>query len=312
MKKEIVPDSCMCNGYVCAKNLVEPEAIFTKGEVCPKNNVKVAGTSMCGSARDICKPCPQLIAKNLVPCKLGTVVKSSDCNGCDVHICQAPTVSGPPCPSGYYKFDSKNNQLFCDTKHKENQEISKSANNGLNIYGALWHRFWWYDSKARSNIWPTEEKDVLGHPYGSCMNNTAHCFGRLPEYLRQDSTSLLAIDGKGNAYKWKFVASNPTSNVVWRAFHDHVETPRGAINIRDNKIWNPQVMAGSRFKQNQDSFFYQDQFGFKSVMLDDNNDYCYSTLEIGPNGVDNLYDSYCTSSSQANPSNSLSLYFSEE
>ena len=68
-------------------------------------------------------------------------------------------------------------------------------------------------------------------------------------------------------------------------------------------------MAGSRFGENQDSFWYKDESGVKSVLLDDNDSYCYSTLEIGPNGVDNLYDPGCN---RPSPSNSLSLYFSEE
>ena len=68
----------------------------------------------------------------------------------------------------------------------------------LRDYGAKWLRFWWFDSQASDSVWPAEEKDVLGHPFGACAPNASHCFGRLPEHLRQDSTLLLAIDGKGN------------------------------------------------------------------------------------------------------------------
>lgn len=116
MKKDITQDACLCHDYVCEKNsdADEAEAKFLDDEVCPKDHVKMAGTSICGSARDICKPCPTLIAMNLVPCNFGTVVLSSDCNGCPVHECQNPTIAGsPPCKSGIFTFDSEDNQFVC-------------------------------------------------------------------------------------------------------------------------------------------------------------------------------------------------------
>ena len=129
----------------------------------------------------------------------------------------------------------------------------------------------------------------------------------------------------GNVYKWKFSAGNPTSNAVWRAFHDHVETPFSAI--KNNQVWNPEVMAGSRppKARDQDSFMYRDQFGVKSVILDDDNCDCLSTLSMGSGmcsgghsssygpervfGVDNLDDPHCD---YPQPTKSLSLYFSED
>ena len=142
--------------------------------------------------------------------------------------------------------------------------------------------------------------------------------------VKQSSVSN-RFSPKGNAYKWKFDAGNPTSNAVWRAFHDHAETPAGAV--KNNKVWNPEVMAGSISPKarDQDSFMYREQFGVKSVILDDDNCDCLSTLSMGSGmclqgqetrygparvfGVDNLDDPGCET---PEPSKSLSLYFSEQ
>ena len=195
----------------------------------------------------------------------------------------------------------------------------------LRDFGAVWRRFWWYDAVAADSTWPADETDVLGAPYGTCRPNASHCFGRLPEHLKQDSTLLLAVDGVGNAFRWKFDAANPTSHAAWRAFHDHAETPNAAV--RNGRPWNPEVMAGALAAgfRPQDSFMYRDQYGLKSVLLDDDNCDCLSTLNFGSGmclagqdtkygparefGVDNLNDPGCQT---PKPTNSLSLYFAEE
>ena len=134
----------------------------------------------------------------------------------------------------------------------------------------------------------------------------------------------LAVDGVGNAFRWKFDAANPTAAAAWRAFHDHAETAAGAV-VNSQK-WNPDVMAGSlsaKFRD-QDSFMYRDQYGVKSLLLDDDNCDCLSTLSMGSGmclegqqtrygparvfGVDNLNDPGCDTPT---PEKSLSLYFSE-
>ena len=124
--------------------------------------------------------------------------------------------------------------------------------------------------------------------------------------------------GKGNVYKWQFESGNPTAHAAWRAFHDHAETQHKAV--RHNQPWNPELMTGtlsSNF-QNQDSFMYRSQNNLKSLLLDDDNGYCHTTLNMGYSldganshdsvGVDNLNDPYCDLNK---PSNSLSLYFTE-
>lgn len=115
MQKEVNDDACLCNDYNCVKNTEEEEARFLEGEVCPKDHVKLAGTSICGAARDICKPCPTLVSKLNVGCDWGTVVRSSDVNGCPVHVCQAPTYAGKPteCASGLFTYETDGNQLKC-------------------------------------------------------------------------------------------------------------------------------------------------------------------------------------------------------
>ena len=163
----------------------------------------------------------------------------------------------------------------------------------------------------------------MGRPFGACQPDAGHCFGRLPEHLRPESTLLLAVDGVGNAYRWKFDAANPTAAAAWRAFHDHAETSAGAI--QNNRPWDPVVMAGSRSDAVQDSFMYRDQYGVKSLMLDDDTCDCLSTLSMGSGmcegghstsygparefGVDILSDLACEA---PKPSNSLTLYFNVE
>ena len=86
------------------------------------------------------------------------------------------------------------------------------------------------------------------------------------------------------------------------------------------------MMAGalSTGFRNQDSFMYRSQYGVKSVLMDDDNCDCLTTLSMGSGmcgagqstsygparvfGVDNLNDPYCDT---PKPTNSLSLYYAE-
>ena len=123
---------------------------------------------------------------------------------------------------------------------------------------------------------------------------------------------IFVNDSQGNAYKWRFNSTNPTSNAAWRAFHDHIQTR--PFTIYNNRAWNPEVMAGNQpTSRDQDSFCYTDKGGVISLLLDDDNSRCASTLSMGCDrdfcldfGVDKLDDVFC---SPNHPSRSLSLYF---
>lgn len=183
----------------------------------------------------------------------------------------------------------------------------------LTIDGAKWKAFWWY----KPNSWPI---DVLGMSYGTCRQADSYCFGRLPPPLIEADTEILAKDSSGNMYRWKFNPANPTAHAAWLAFHDHIEA-----KVLNNEAWNPKVIVGIPPKQSQDSFMYRKQNGVASLLLDDDNCDCLSTLSMGhgmcgttfetqysqPNvyGVDVLYDNHCQ---PPLPGNQLYLYFKEQ
>ncbi len=141
-----------------------------------------------------------------------------------------------------------------------------------------WTAFWWYDSNT---TWPANETDVLAYNFGHCQTNDRYCFGRLPVSASEDSTEMLAVDSEGTMYKWSFTSSNnPVANAVWRAFHDHeIILPDEVKN--QVPAWNPEVLNGSAPLSAQDSFMYREQYGVKSVLLDDDGCECYSTLLLG-------------------------------
>ena len=185
-------------------------------------------------------------------------------------------------------------------------------------YGKTWTAFWWW---PKDGAWPAPGLDVLENPYGSCKDTDVYCFQRLPSEAEEDRTSLLAIDTEGNVYEWKFASSNPTAHAAWSAFHDHVETLHKTV--LNNKPWAPTVLKGTPPKAAQDSFMYRDQNGVKSLLLDDDNCDCLSTLSMGHGmcsagfstsygpanryGVDALYDNHCNT---PRPGVGLALYFS--
>ncbi|XP_066302863.1 uncharacterized protein [Branchiostoma lanceolatum] len=156
--------------------------------------------------------------------------------------------------------------------------------------------------------------------YGTCDPGSDYCMGRLPSWLQEDGTELLAKDSRGNVYKWEFDPNNPTAHAAWLAFYGHQETPSG--QIKNNMAWMPSVLAGTGPKATQDSFMYRTENGVKSILLDDDNCDCYTSLNIGHGmclaghdtrfgprgqyGVDALYDSDCN---VLVPSIGLELYF---
>ncbi|KAL9965839.1 hypothetical protein ACROYT_G029693 [Oculina patagonica] len=143
---------------------------------------------------------------------------------------------------------------------------------------SLWHRFWWWTPAKQ---WPTGAKDVLKNAYGTCKSSDSYCFQRLPSWVKEDSTELLAIDSEGTVYQWKFDSKNPTAHAVWQAFHDHQETSRG--QIVNNKAWDPMTLEGKKPNGHNTKFSKSKVFG-----------------------VDKLFDADCRGPS---PTYGLSLYF---
>lgn len=64
------------------------------------------------------------------------------------------------------------------------------------------------------------------------------------------------------------------------AFHDHLTTPAGKV-VNKPDGWDPVVLKGTKPKANQDSFMYREQNGVKSILMDDDNCDCLTTLNIG-------------------------------
>jgi len=179
-----------------------------------------------------------------------------------------------------------------------------------------WRAFWWYVDRTS---FPTEETDVLAYDYGSCDKDNSYCFGRIPAYMFEDDTELLAVDSAGNELVWQFDLSNPTAHAAWQAFSSGIETPAGTI--LHNQNWNPTAVVGTWNGHNQDSWQYREQNGVKSFILDDDNCDCLTTLSAGHGlcgdghstsygpaneyGVDLLHDPGCNGPS---PTNGLTLY----
>ena len=168
-----------------------------------------------------------------------------------------------------------------------------------------WTAFWWID--GFNTPWPAGENDVLAYAFGHCKAIDPYCFGRLPLTANEDSTEMLAVDSYGTKYKWSFDSSNTVAHAAWRAFHDHQTIPFGEVRNQANP-WTPQVLSGNAPAENQDSFMYRDQYGVRSILLDDDACDCKSSLNIGHGmcnsgdtpygasgqyGVDSLYDPGC-------------------
>ncbi|KAL9968728.1 hypothetical protein ACROYT_G020847 [Oculina patagonica] len=183
----------------------------------------------------------------------------------------------------------------------------------------IWTAFWWYD---RDTTWPSGENDVLAYEFRHCQSSDPYCFGRLPLDAIEDSTEMLAIDSEGTKYKWSFDSGNPVAHAAWRAFHDHSMIPAGQV-VHATPAWNPEVLNGAAPQKDQDSFMYREQYGVKSVLLDDDGCDCLSTLSLGHGmcgsvhntewggpayvyGVDRLDDPGCFG---PQPGIGLTLYF---
>ena len=187
----------------------------------------------------------------------------------------------------------------------------------LEDFGGDWRAFWWWE---KDSPWPGNVKDILGSPYGSCKEFDVYCFQRLPLWLKENDTELLAVDSLGTVYKWAFNPENPVSHATWLAFHDHQESKHK--DVLNSSPWNPVALKGTAPSQAQDSFMYREQNGVKSLLLDDDNCDCYSSLNLGHGmcnadhstsyskanvfGVDALFDNGCHGPV---PTIGLTLYF---
>ena len=71
-----------------------------------------------------------------------------------------------------------------------------------------------------------------------------------------------------------FFILNVLSLIAWLHFNI-------SFQIKNSKPWNPDTIEGTKPKSNQDSFMYRVQNGVKSVLLDDDNCDCLSSLSFG-------------------------------
>ncbi|CAH3017252.1 unnamed protein product [Porites evermanni] len=90
---------------------------------------------------------------------------------------------------------------------------------------------------------------------------------------------MLAVDSENTVYKWQFNSSNDVAHAVRRAFHDHQHTYYQEVVNRQE--WAPDVLSGNSPEKAQDSFMYRDQNGIRSILLDDDNCNCFSSLSFG-------------------------------
>ncbi|XP_078372979.1 uncharacterized protein LOC144656606 [Oculina patagonica] len=203
--------------------------------------------------------------------------------------------------------------------------VQKSCEDGRTLPSpdGNWTAFWWYDIDT---TWPSGENDVLAYNFSHCRSSDPYCFERLPSDAIEDSTELLAIDSERTEYKWSFDSGNPVAHAAWRAFHDHQIIPYWEVKDA-TPAWNPEVLNGAGPRRGQDSFMYREQNGVRSVMLDDDNCDCYTTLSLGHGmctqthrgnlspadqfGVDTLYEASCVFGVQngPRPGVGLTLYF---
>lgn len=186
-------------------------------------------------------------------------------------------------------------------------------------YGGNWMPFNWWRGKTGAT-WPKDEYSVFGHEFGTCKQSDPYCFARLPENLDEFQAQLLVMDkedGSGNVYRWNFDPSNPVSHATFAAMRDHQIIPWNAV--KDQRSWNPTVLNGRvGTTYTADSVMFRPQRGVWSFILDDDNCYCHTKLELGhylcgrsDNGKGKfgfeMYDDQCSETSTL--SNSIFMYY---
>ena len=140
--------------------------------------------------------------------------------------------------------------------------------------GASFTRFWHYDGRVTGGF-PDGTDDVLGEAYGACEDPNA-CFGRLPDFVREQGSELLVTDGISTML-FDFDDSCDVAHAAFQAMHDGVE----ARIVGGSCNWTPKAIQGTAPPTDGDSFFYGDSWGVRSILLDDDGCYCASLLEAG-------------------------------
>lgn len=207
-----------------------------------------------------------------------------------------------------------------EIRRLKDSKDQRDQNPVITVDGARWRAFWWY---KKSSGWPRCPDDVLGGEYGSCDPSEPYCFARLPNELSETGAEMLGKDSAGTIYRWAFDATNPTAHAAWKAFHDHIQTPAGSV--KNNYIWNPRAVTGKAPDVSQNSFMYRMEHGVVSLLLDDDNCDCKSSLNLGHGmcnaghstsygpenrfGVDLLYDPGCQAPTA---DNGLTLFFKDD
>ena len=105
-----------------------------------------------------------------------------------------------------------------------------------------WEKFWWW---TPLDVWPNDENDVFGYPFGSCKDTAAkYCFQSLPSFLKEDSTELRVVEKNTNGdveavLEWTFNPTNNVAHAAWNAMINGLETPAG--EMKDQNNWVPKV-----------------------------------------------------------------------
>ena len=55
--------------------------------------------------------------------------------------------------------------------------------------------------------------------FGTCSPTAHYCFGRLPQYLLEDETHLLAVDSVGNKFRYCKGALAWYGKITWESAH---------------------------------------------------------------------------------------------
>ena len=158
----------------------------------------------------------------------------------------------------------------------------------LDNHGGGWYPWWWFDHskhKGASNKPPSGVKSVFEKQYGECKPTDPYCFGRLPKWTDEFASELLACSAKdcksGDVYKWLFQPDNSVAHGSYMAMKHHVKVNNGELR-NTGQSWNPAVIMGQKTSASMDSVqFYKSKGGVWSFMLDDDNCYCQTALEMG-------------------------------